>query len=335
MHLSRALPYVLVAALSASGCGVLGASGGPSLTVYSGRSEQLVGPLLQRFERESGIDLEIRYAGTPELANAILEEGDNSPADVFFAQDAGSLGALAERERLGPLPERLLSRVPQRFRSPEDLWVGVSGRARVVAYNPTRVPEPELPDSVLAFTDPKWKGRVGWAPTNGSFQSFLTALRLLRGEAAARAWLEGMVANHAAAYPNNISIVEAVGKGEIDVGLANHYYLFELKEQDPSLAAANHFLAGGDPGALVNAAGVGILDSTNKREESERLVEFLLSDEAQRYFATETFEYPLVDGVEPVEGLQPLSGLQPPDIDLSDLSDLRGTQELLTETGVL
>lgn len=330
----RAIGLLLLVLVVGPGCGVLGASG-PSLTIYSGRAQQLVGPLIERFERKSGLDVEVKYAGTPELANAILEEGDNSPADVFFAQDAGSLGALAEKGRLARLDGRFLDRVPSRFRSRVGLWVGVSGRARVVAYNPAKVAGSDLPASVLGFTDPKWKGRVGWAPTNASFQSFLTALRVLRGEGAARDWVEGMVANRAAGYPNNITIVEAVGRGEIDVGLVNHYYLFELKEQDPGLQVANHFVTGGDPGALVNAAGVGILEGTGRREEAKRFVEFLLSEEAQRYFATQTFEYPLVVGVSPVEGLPPLERLEPPDIDLSDLSDLRGTQELLTETGVL
>lgn len=329
------LGILLVLLLVTASCDSPSAQSGSSLTVYSGRAQQLVGPILERFEREGGIDVEVRYAGTPELANAILEEGDNSPADVFFAQDAGSLGALAEKGRLSRLDDRFLDRVPARFRSGDGRWVGVSGRARVVAYNPTRVQESELPPSVLGFTEPNWKGRVAWAPTNASFQSFLTALRLLKGEEAARAWVKGMQDNRAAAFPNNITIVEAVGRGEFDVGLVNHYYLYELKKQNPGLQAANHFLTGGDPGALVNVAGVGILSGTEQRSEAERFVEFLLGPEAQRYFATETFEYPLIEGVPVAADLPPLATLQPPDIDLGDLVDLRGTQELLTDTGVL
>jgi len=317
------------------GCGMISASGSDALTVYSGRSEPLVGQLLDRFEKESGVKVEVKYAGTPELANAILEEGDNTPADVFFSQDAGSLGALAEGGRLKKLDRSLLDKVEPRFRSDDDLWVGTSGRSRVVAFNPSRLSESELPPSVLDFTHPKWKGRIGWAPTNASFESFVTALRVLRGEQVARDWLTGMKANRPAAYPNNITIVQAVSRGEIDVGLVNHYYLHELKAQDPNLRAVNHFFRGGDPGGLLNVAGVGILAGTKKEKEAKRFAEFLLSKEAQEYFANSTYEYPLIDGVRPVPGLAPLETLDPPRIDLSNLSDLRGTQKLLTELGIL
>ena len=341
----RAIGLVVFLALLSAACGGDGAGDGTtsegqtsaagSLTIYSGRGEQLVGELLDRFERESGIDVQIKYGGTPELANAILEEGANTPADVFFAQDAGSLGALAAENRLARLDDSVLGRVAPRFRSDDDLWVGISGRARVVAYNPERVQPSDLPASVLDFTDPKWKQRVGWAPTNGSFQAFLSALRLLRGEDAARQWVRGMSDNEAAAYPNNITIVQAVSAGEIDVGLVNHYYLYELREQDPNLKAENHYLGGGDPGGLINVAGIGILEGTGNRQQADRFIDFMLSQEAQEYFANETFEYPLVDGVAPPEGAPALDSLDPPDVDLSDLSDLRGTQNLLTETGVL
>jgi iron(III) transport system substrate-binding protein len=331
-----AVPLLLLLVLVvAPGCGMISASGSDVLTVYSGRTEQLVGPLLDRFKKESGIKMAVKYAGTPELANAILEEGDNTPADVFFSQDAGSLGALAAEGRLEKLDQSLLDKVEPRFRSDDDLWVGTSARSRVVAFNPARIDESELPASVLDFTDPKWKGRVGWAPTNASFESFVTALRVLRGEEVARNWLVGMKNNRAAAYPNNITIVQAVSRGEIDIGLVNHYYLYELKAQDPNLRAVNHFLRGGDPGALLNVAGVGILAGTKKEQEAKRFAEFLLSKEAQEYFANTTFEYPVADGVPPVAGLAPLETLDPPQIDLSNLADLRGTQKLLTDVGIL
>jgi iron(III) transport system substrate-binding protein len=330
-----ALAALLLALVVVPGCEMINASGSDALTVYSGRSEPLVGPLLERFKKQTGVKVEVKYAGTPELANAILEEGKNTPADVFFSQDAGSLGALAANGRLEKLDRSLLERVEARFRSDTGVWVGTSGRSRVVAFNPSRVSESELPPSVLDFTDAKWKGRLGWAPTNASFESFVTALRVMRGEQVARDWLTGMKANRPAAYPNNITIVQAVSRGEIDVGLVNHYYLYELKAQDPNLRAANHFFRGGDPGGLLNVAGVGILAGTEKGKEARRFAEFLLSKEAQEYFANTTYEYPLAEGVRPVAGLVPLEALDPPRIDLSNLSDLRGTQKLLTDVGIL
>jgi iron(III) transport system substrate-binding protein len=307
-----------------------------SLVVYSGRSEELVGPIFEQFEEQSGVDVQVRYGETAELAATILEEGENSPADLFFAQDPGALGALDDEGRLTKLPEEILGRVPAEFKADDGDWVGTSGRSRVVAYNTEQLQEGDLPDSVFGFIDPEWEGRLGWAPTNGSFQAFVTALRVLEGEDRAREWLEGVQANDPFVYPDNLSAVEGVASGEVEVALVNHYYLFQVKEErGQDLPAANHFLDGGDPGALVLAAGAGVLDTAENPEAGREFLEFALSDEAQQYFADETYEYPLVEGVEVDEELPPISELQSPKVDLSDLDDLGGTLELLQETGVL
>ena len=311
------------------------AAAGGELTVYSGRNEELVGPLIEQFETETGIQVEVRYGDTAELAATILEE-TNSPADVFFAQDAGSLGALAAEDRLQELPESILQRVEPRFRSPEGEWVGTSGRARVVVYNTSALTETDLPDTIFGFTDPTWKGRLGWAPTNASFQSFVTALRVLEGEARAREWLEGILANEPKVYENNTAIVQAAAAGEIDAGFVNHYYLFrQLAEQGDDFGARNYYLRNGDAGALINVAGAGILTSTDDQAAAERFVTFLVSDTAQQFFADETYEYPLVTSVDPSAEVPPLNEIQTPDLDLSQLEDLRGTLELLQELGIL
>lgn len=306
-----------------------------ALVVYSGRSEELVGPILERFTDASGTEVEVRYGDTAEMANLILTEGENSPADVFFAQDAGALGAVASEGMLAELPDEILERVDPRFRSPAGEWVGISGRSRVVAYNTDNVTEDELPDSIFGFTDPEWSGRIGWAPTNGSFQAFVTALRVIEGEERAREWLEGIQANDPRVYEGNNPALDAVIAGEVDVAFINHYYLMQRLAEDPDVSAANYFLTDGDPGALVNVAGVGILTTADDPEEAANLVEFLLSEEAQAYFAEETKEYPLVEGVEPDPALPPLTEIGTPDIDLSDLSDLDGTLQLLQEVGIL
>jgi iron(III) transport system substrate-binding protein len=306
-----------------------------TVVVYSGRSEELVGPLIEQFSEDTGIDVQVRYGDTAELAAQILTEGENSPADVYFAQDAGALGALAREEMLTELPSEALERVEERFRSPEGVWVGISGRARVVAYNTDRVDESELPDTIFGFTDPEWQGRIGWAPTNGSFQSFVTAMRVELGDDTTREWLEGMVGNGARVYENNTAIVEATGRGEIDLGLVNHYYLYRFLAEDPAFAADNAFLPGGDVGALVNVAGAGILETTDQPAAAREFVAFLQSDEAQQYFSEETFEYPLVSGVAADEQLPPLATIETPDLDLSDLDELEATLELLRQTGAL
>ncbi|MBA2265701.1 MAG: iron ABC transporter substrate-binding protein [Chloroflexi bacterium] len=305
------------------------------VTVYSGRSEELVGPLLEDFTEATGIEVEARYGDTAEMANLILTEGENSPADVFFAQDAGALGAVAQEGLLAPLPEEILGAVEDRFKSPSGEWVGVSGRARVVAYNTETLAEEDMPDSIFGFTDPEWSGRIGWAPTNGSFQSFVTALRIIEGEDRAREWLEGIQANEPNVYDGNSAALEAVASGEIDVAFINHYYLFQRLAEDPDTAAANHFMTDGDPGALVNVAGAGILNTAENDEAARELVAFLLGEEAQTYFATETYEYPLIDGMEADPALPSLGEIGSPELDLSELSDLEGTLELLQEVGIL
>ncbi|MGH2427565.1 MAG: iron ABC transporter substrate-binding protein [Candidatus Limnocylindria bacterium] len=306
-----------------------------SVVIYSGRSEELVGPLVEQFEDSTGIIAEIRYGDSAEMAAQILTEGENSPADIFFSQDAGALGALAQEGMLAALPSETLDRVEDRFRSPGGEWVGVSGRARVVAYNTETVTESDLPDSILEFTDPQWQGRIGWAPTNGSFQAFVTAMRITQGEDVARDWLEGIQANDPNVYEGNTPALEAVASGEVDVAFINHYYLFQAVAEDPDYPAANHFLTGGDPGALVNVAGAAILNTAENDQAARAFVDYLLSAEAQHYFADETYEYPLVEGVEPNEALPALSEIETPEIDLSDLADLEGTLDLLREAGVL
>jgi iron(III) transport system substrate-binding protein len=307
-----------------------------SLLVYSGRNENLVGPLLEQYAAASGVDVQVRYGDTAEMAATILEEGQNSPADVFFGQDAGALGALAGAGRCTVLPEEIVSQVEPRFVSPDNEWIGVSGRARTLVYNTDMLSEEDLPASVFDLTDESWSGRVGWAPTNGSFQSFVTALRVNAGEDAARQWLEAMVANGAQVYPNNTSIVEAVGRGEVEVGLVNHYYLFRFLAEDPDFPAANYYFPAGDLGAMINVAGVCIINSSNNQDAGLDFVNFLLSPEAQQYFADETNEYPLAGGEIAVNpAIRPLAEIDTPDFNLGDLDDLQGTLLMLQEVGAV
>ena len=309
---------------------------GGDLVIYSGRNEELVGELIEQAEAALTLDLSVRYAGTSELAATILEEGDNSPADLFFSQDAGALGALAKEERLQPLPQELLDRVDPRFRSPDGLWIGTSARARVLAYNTEQFTEVDLPASVRDLTDETWKGQLGWAPENASFQTFITAMRVLWSEDETRQWLQDMIANEPAVFESNAPIVRAIAAGEIKAGLVNHYYKYEIQaEEGTELPVENHFFAAGDPGSLVNVAGVGILADAEHSEAALAFVDYLLTEPAQTYFAEHTFEYPLIEGVPTAEGLKPLAEIESPDVDLSDLDDLEGTLALLTEVGLL
>lgn len=307
-----------------------------NLTVYSGRSEELVQPLIDRFSAESGIDVTVRYADSAALAATILEEGSNSPADVFLAQDPASLGTVALAGLFETLDGDIVGGVPARFVDSNSRWVGVSGRARVVVYDSSVVSPQDLPDTEDGFTDPTWAGRVGIAPTNGSFLSFVAAKILSDGEGATLDWLRAMADNNSPSFPKNSAIVSAVNDGQVETGLVNHYYLLRALEEDPSVPGANHFFAIATAGSLVMPSGVGILASSNQQTEASRFVSFLLEEESQRYFAEETFEYPLLPGVPADERLPAIESIPTPDVDLSDLASvLDRATDLVAEAGLL
>ncbi|MDA0734610.1 MAG: iron ABC transporter substrate-binding protein [Chloroflexi bacterium] len=313
------------------------ARGGDELVVYSSRSSSLVQPLLEQYAEQTGTNIRVRYASTASVVATLLEEGDNSPADVIYLAEPSGWAVLSQAGTLTQLPDSLLEKVDPRFRSSKGEWVGTSGRSKVVVYNTENViPERDLPQSIMDFTDPKWKDRIGWAPTHGEWQISLMSIRLLEGDDAARAWLEGIKDNNPKSYPNLISIVQAVANGDVDVGFVNHYYVPRLiAEQGEGLKARNYYLGNGDAGATIDVAGVAIHQSTGSGNAAEDFVAYMLDVAAQQYFAQETQEYPLSAGVSPSGDLPPLSELDPPHIDLADLSDLEGTIALLRDTGVI
>ncbi|MEO1478055.1 MAG: extracellular solute-binding protein [Bacteroidota bacterium] len=298
------------------------------LVIYSGRSQSLIEPIVERFTADTGIEVQTRFGGTAEMAAALAEEGAQSPADLFWAQDAGGLGAVANL--LAELPDSLLAMVPERYQSDDDTWLAVSGRARVLAYSPARADTASLPTSVLDLTDARFEGRVGWAPTNGSFQSFVTAMRQTLGDDSTRAWLDAMDDNGAVAYPRNSAIIEAIANGEVDYGLPNHYYLLRYQSEDPNYPVAQTNFADGDVGNLVNIAGLGKLASSERPNAAATFIAYLLSDEAQAFFAEGTKEYSVTGGGTPdaVLGAAPA-------IDLNALADLEATLDLLRDAGLL
>ena len=305
-----------------------------TLTIYSGRSESLISPIIEQFEEDTGINTEVRYGKTAGLALAILEEGQNSPADIYFAQDAGALGALSKEGRLLPISTHLLQEVDDSFQSSDGKWIGITGRARVVDYNTDLVDRSDLPNSIWGFTEPQWKGKIGWAPPNGSFQSFVTALRILEGDDRAREWLLGIMANEPIAYSGNTPTVEAIARGEVHVGFVNNYYLQRFLAEDPEFPVAHHYTSG-DAGSMINIAGIGIVDTTENQDLAEQFIMYMLSDKAQNFFATTTFEYPLAGNAQVVGPQNTLGSIDIPDIDLSDLEDLESTLNLLRDVNAI
>jgi iron(III) transport system substrate-binding protein len=307
------------------------ASEAGSITLYSGRSEELIAPLLESFTAETGIEVNVRYGESSEMAATILEEGENTKADAFFSQDAGALGAVSGEAKTYPLPEDVLNLVPAKYRAQDGSWVGVSGRARVLTYNPELVTD--LPKSVFDLADPGWKGRIAIAPTNASFQSFVTGMRVTQGEEATAEFLAAMKEN-AVLYEKNGQILDAVENGEVAAGLLNHYYWFEKAAEigAENMKSKMNWFADGDAGNLVNVAGVSLLS-----ENPNALVfaSWLLGETAQKYFLEKTFEYSLTSDVSPDPTLPKLSEINGPEIDLSDLSSLEQTLQLLTEAGLI
>jgi iron(III) transport system substrate-binding protein len=293
-----------------------------------------MGPLIEKAEKDLGMDIEVRYGDSTELAIALAEEGKNSPADVFYSQDAGALGAVAKENLALTLPNELLQKVGEQFRSPTGQWIGISGRARVIDYNTKQVKPSELPSTVMELTDPKWRGKVGWAPTNGSFQSFVSAMRVLEGDQKTLEWLKTMKANGAKSYDGNTAIVEALGRGEIVLGLVNNYYLYRFTQTDANFPVALHYTRG-DAGSLINAAGLAVLKTTDQQSDAQKFVAYMLGSEAQRYLTEKFYEYPLVKGIPVSQNQVPLNKLQSPKLDLSKLADLKGTLSLIKEADLL
>ena len=310
---------VVALALLAGACG--GADEG-EVTIYSGRTEQLVRPILERINEEEDIPIAVRYGDSAELALLIAEEGEQTAADAFYSQNPGATGFLGEQGLLATLPDDVLGQVDEQFRSARGRWVGVTARQRVLVYNTDSVEASTLPSSVLDV--PELAEQVAIAPANGSFQDFVTAMRIELGDEQTRAWLESMA--DAPAYANNSAIVEAVSRGEVPMGLVNHYYAYRFLDEDPGLPIANHIFEPGDVGSILIPSTVSLAAGAAEDESALELVRYLLSEDAQEYFAAETKEYPLASGVEPADDVAPL------DMSTATLIDVDALGEGLSDT---
>ena len=315
------------------------------LVIYSGRSESLVGPIIEQFSELSGTPVLVKYGKTAEMVSLLNEEGNKTPADVFYAQDPGGLGAVIDM--LDSMSAEICDIIPEWAVSPKEYnitdhtmkckWIGITGRARTLVYNPNVLSESELPISMMDLTDPKWKGKLGWAPSNGSFQAMLTGMRLTWGEDKTKEWLQGIMSNEPIVYPKNTPQVQAAADKEIQIGMVNHYYLHRfIADKGENFPARNHYLNNGDIGSVILVSGAGILEASDNKSSAEKFMKFITSKVAQQYFASQVYEYPLVtDGVKPNRMLRDLESLNKPEIDISQLGDLEATQSLLIEVGAL
>ena len=277
------------------------------LTIYSGRDEELVGPVLDAFECASGISVVTNFGDPTDLALTLVEEGDRTPADVFLSKSPGSVGFLQNEGFLQPLGDDVLELVSNDNTAANGTWVGITGRQRVLVYNTELVAEGDLPESVFDLTDERFRGQVAIPATNGSFQDWFTVFRAQEGDDVAAQWLADMVANDAIVTESNRPTVDAVGRGEYSFGLVNHYYNFQqLDALGDSHQALNHNFAADDIGSLVIVTAAGVTSTSENVEEAQELIEFMLSEPAQTYFTTDSLEFPLSSGVDPADVLPAL-----------------------------
>ncbi|MDP2596716.1 extracellular solute-binding protein [Alteromonas stellipolaris] len=300
------------------------------LTLYLGRGE---GGLYENVldaikKRNPKLNLKIRRGASAALANTLAAEAKAGVkrADLFWAVDTGSIGMVTDSGLAKPLPTDLTTQLKDGFQYPS--WTPVTGRIRTLPYNTERVIPDQIPDSVMALADSDLA--LGWAPAYASFQSFVTAMRILEGEKATADWLKG-VNSKAKKYAGELGVVMGVERGEVDMGFANHYYTLRLKAGKPNANVALAYTQN-DAGCLVNASGIVAL---SEGDLPVNFIRYLLSREVQGYLASEAYEIPLVQGVTPPQGLPALSEISPPDMDLRKLADLRPTLNLMRKVGVL
>jgi iron(III) transport system substrate-binding protein len=307
------------------------------ITLYSGRGETLVAPIIDTFTQETGIQVNVRYGGTAELAILLQEEGDASPADLFWAQDVAALGTI--KPMFAPLPDATLDRVADIYRDAEGRWIGTSGRSRLLAYSPERLSEDELPRTIAEMTDERFRGRMALSPTNGSFIAHVAALRITEGDEAAQEWLNGIAALDPVIVRNNTAGYQAIADGEADLFLTNNYYLGRFLASDPDYPVAQALFEPGDLGNLMMTAGIGVLESSDSHDHAVAFIDFLLGQAAQQYFTGNVYEFP-VSG----SGIVPVSGMgvsysdaseAAPEFDLNLIVDMEGTLDLIREAGLI
>jgi iron(III) transport system substrate-binding protein len=302
-----------------------------ALTLYNGQHEQTTAALVAAFERQSGIHVEVRTGDEAELGNQIMQEGSSSPADVFYTENTPVLEALRERGLLAPVAATTLAAVPSRYDSAQGDWVGVSARVSALVYNTSLIKPSQLPESILELAQPRWKGKVGFAPSETDFQPLVTSIVKLDGVATAERWLRGLQAN-SNIYPDNETVVAQVNNGESAVGLINHYYWFRLRAEvgQGAMHSALHYYAPESPGDLVDVSGAAILKSSSHRAAAQKLLAFLVSATGQERIAhSHSYEYPLRPGVAPAPGLRSFAALKPAPLTPAELGD--GSQALALE----
>ncbi len=330
------LAIVLVATgLLLGACG--GASGANTITIYNGQHEQTTALLVERFEHDTGIKVAVRSGDEESLGNQVLQEGSSSPADVFYSENSPVLEVLRGHGLLAPVKASTLAAVPSRFSAASGDWVGVSARLSALIYNTSQVRPSALPSSILELAQPRWKGKVAFAPSETDFQPLVTSVMKIDGQAAAERWLRGLQ-NNAQIYPDNETVATQVNAGQSAIGPIDHYYWYRLRDElgAGGMHSALHFLAAGDPGEVLDVSGAAVLASSTHKADAQRFLAFLVSAAGQETLAhSHSYEYPLRPGVAPATGLPPLALIHPAPLTPAELGDGSAALALEQKLGLL
>jgi iron(III) transport system substrate-binding protein len=331
---SLAVAVAAVAALPAiSACSLLNP---PDLVIYNAQHEELLDEIVPLFEEETGLDVELRSGKDLEMANQIVEEGEDSPADVFLTENSPAMTIVDNAGLFREVPAAVLDNIPADYVPESRTWTGFLARSTVAMYNTESMTAEEMPESILDFADPEWKGRVGFSPTGADFQAIVSAVLELEGEDATREWLAGLAEN-GEVLQNNLVVMQTVDSGEIDTGIAYHYYWYRDREENgsDSDSSALHFFGDQDPGAFLSVSGAGILAAGENQDAAEQFVEWLTGAEAQQAMADSyALEYPLNPDAELNPDVKSFDELEPPTVDMESLNGPQVT-ELMTEAGLL
>lgn len=333
----------LLGGAALAGAAVLGASAPArllaaqqqTLTLYNGQHKKTTAAVVRAFTKATGINVDVRNGHSSQLANQIIEEGDRSPADVFYSEESPPVVALANHSLLAPLKSHTLEQVPAKFRATDDTWTGISARSRVVAYNTAMISPDELPASVLDFATEAWKGKVAYVPTSGAFQEQIIAIKLLKGRTAALKWLKGLKA-YGEPYNGNMSALRAVEAGDVATALINDYYWYSLASEfgAENLESAIFHQGNQDPGALITLSAAGVVKTSKNMEAAQEFLAFMVSAAGQQAVVDSVAEYPVRPGVESPYSLKPFDELGAPDVTAADLGDGADALTLEREAGL-
>ena len=333
------LAGLLAAAVVLAACGGTGSASGPSITLYNGQHVQTTDALVKAFEKQTGIEVNVRNDDEDVFANQIVQEGSRSPADVIYTENSPPLEFLQERGKLAAVDPTTLSKVASKYSSPSGEWVGVSARSSVMVYNTQLIKAGDLPTSVMDLAQPRWRDKLALAPGETDFQPIVTSIAQRYGKAAALAWLQAVKVNAAShIYPSNETLTDMVNRGQVAIGIINHYYWYRERY---TVGAANvhsaiAYFAPGDAGWVIDVSGAAVLKSSQHQADAQRFVAFLVSKTGEEIIAhSQSYEYPLGSGVSTAKDLRPFGTLHPSPISVAQLGDGSEAIALLQEAQLL